>query len=83
MNDIIGMIHLFAGNFAPKGYMYCDGTLLQVNQYTALFSLVGTLYGGNGKTNFALPLIDPVNSQMADSQLRYIICVDGIYPSRP
>jgi microcystin-dependent protein len=51
----IGQITLFAGNFAPRGYAFCNGQLLPIQQYTALFSLLGTTYGGNGQTNFALP----------------------------
>ncbi|MBN1524989.1 MAG: tail fiber protein [Spirochaetales bacterium] len=46
---------MFAGNFEPAGWMFCDGRLLQIQQYTALFSIVGTTYGGNGTTTFALP----------------------------
>ncbi len=42
-------------NFAPKGWMKCEGQLLQISQYTALFSLLGNQYGGNGQTTFALP----------------------------
>lgn len=48
-------IKMFAGNFAPNGWAFCDGQLLPINQNTALFSLIGTSYGGNGVTNFALP----------------------------
>ena len=48
-------IVLFAGNFAPRGWAFCNGQLLPINQNQALFSLMGTLYGGNGTTNFALP----------------------------
>jgi len=48
-------IKMFAGLFAPKGWAFCDGQLLPINQNTALFSLFGTTYGGNGITNFALP----------------------------
>lgn len=51
----VAEIMLFAGNFAPKGYAICDGRLLPINQNTALFSLLGTNYGGDGKTTFALP----------------------------
>jgi microcystin-dependent protein len=51
----IGCIFHFAGNFAPRGYMLCQGQLLPIAQYTALFSILGTTYGGNGQTNFALP----------------------------
>jgi len=48
-------IKMFAGNFAPNGWAFCDGQLLPINQNTALFSLISTTYGGNGITNFALP----------------------------
>ena len=51
----IGEIRVFAGNFAPKGWAFCDGQILSISQYTALFSILGTMYGGDGKTNFALP----------------------------
>ena len=48
-------IKMFAGIFAPNGWAFCEGQLLPINQNTALFSLIGTLYGGNGQTTFALP----------------------------
>lgn len=48
-------IKIFAGNFAPLGYAFCQGQILPIAQNTALFSLLGTTYGGNGMTNFALP----------------------------
>ena len=51
----IGEIRMFAGNFAPKDWAICNGQLLPINQNQALFSLLGTTYGGNGQTNFALP----------------------------
>jgi microcystin-dependent protein len=51
----IGQIILFAGNFAPRGYQLCQGQLLSISQNTALFSILGTTYGGNGQTTFALP----------------------------
>jgi microcystin-dependent protein len=51
----IGQIILFAGNFAPRGYQLCNGQLLSIAQNTALFSILGTTYGGNGQTTFALP----------------------------
>lgn len=51
----IGEIKLFAGNFNPRGWMFCNGALLSISQYTALFSLLGTNYGGNGQTTFGLP----------------------------
>lgn len=51
----IGMIALFGFNFAPKGWAFCNGQLLSIAQNTALFALLGTAYGGDGKTTFALP----------------------------
>lgn len=51
----IGQISLFAGNFPPRNWAFCDGQLLPIAQNTALFSILGTTYGGNGQTNFALP----------------------------
>lgn len=51
----LGEITLFPYNFAPRGYAFCDGQILPINQNTALFSLLGTTYGGNGITTFALP----------------------------
>lgn len=55
MDPILGSIILFAGNFAPKGWYTCEGQILAINQYTALFSLLGTTYGGDGVTTFKLP----------------------------
>jgi microcystin-dependent protein len=54
-NPFIGEINYFAGNFAPRGWAFCDGQLLPIASYTALFSLLGTTYGGDGRTTFALP----------------------------
>lgn len=51
----VGEIRMFAGNFAPRGWAFCDGQLLAVSQNDALFSLLGTIYGGDGRTTFALP----------------------------
>jgi len=54
-NPFVAEIRIFTGNFAPKGWAQCDGQLLPISQNTALFSLLGTTYGGDGKSNFALP----------------------------
>ncbi len=51
----IGEIRMFAGNFAPRSWAFCDGQLLSISQNTALFSILGTTYGGDGVTTFALP----------------------------
>jgi len=55
MTPFVGQLMLFAGNFAPRGFALCDGQLLPIAQYSALFSILGTTYGGDGKTTFALP----------------------------
>jgi microcystin-dependent protein len=55
MEGYIGQIMLFAGNFAPRNWAYCQGQIIQIAQNTALFSILGTTYGGNGQTTFALP----------------------------
>lgn len=55
MEPFIAQILIFAGNFAPRGWAFCHGQILPINQHQALFSIVGTLYGGNGVTTFALP----------------------------
>lgn len=51
----VGEIRMFAGTFAPRGWAFCDGQLLAVSQNDALFSLLGTIYGGDGRTTFGLP----------------------------
>ncbi len=51
----IGEIRMFAGNFAPAGWLFCDGSLLQIADNDTLFNLIGTTYGGDGETTFALP----------------------------
>lgn len=55
MNGFIGEIRYFAGNFAPRNWAFCEGQLMSISQNTALFSILGTIYGGDGRTTFALP----------------------------
>lgn len=55
MNGTIGEIRGFGGNFAPRAWAFCNGQLLSINQNQALFSILGTTYGGDGRTSFALP----------------------------
>lgn len=55
MEEYMGIVKLFAGSFVPRGWMLCDGRLLSIAQNSALFSLLGTIYGGDGVTSFALP----------------------------
>ena len=55
MEPLLGQIQAFGFNFAPRGWTFCDGQLLPISQHQALFSLLGTTYGGDGRTTFALP----------------------------
>jgi microcystin-dependent protein len=55
MEPFIGQIMMFGGNFAPRSWAFCDGQLLSISQNTALFSILGTTYGGDGRTTFGLP----------------------------
>ena len=55
MDQMIGTIQLFAGDFAPRGWAFCEGQLLSISSNTALFSILGTKYGGDGRTTFGLP----------------------------
>jgi microcystin-dependent protein len=56
--SFIGEIRMFGGNFAPVGWAFCNGQLLSISEYEALFTLIGTTYGGDGQTNFALPNLE-------------------------
>jgi microcystin-dependent protein len=79
MDPMLGQIVLFAGNFAPKGWELCAGQLMPVNQNLALFSLLGTTFGGDGTNDFALP---DLRSHAPVSGSNYIIAVEGTFPSR-
>lgn len=55
MDEYISVIKMFGCNFAPRGWKLCNGDIISISQYTAVFSLLGTTFGGNGQTTFALP----------------------------
>lgn len=76
MEEIIGVIKLFSGNFIPRGYHKCDGTSLKVVDHQTLYSILGNQYGGDGREHFKLPNIE------APEGTSYIICEFGVYPSR-
>lgn len=80
MEAFLGQIMLFAGNFAPEGWLPCDGRVMEIKTNTALFSLLGTNYGGDGVTSFHLPNLPSKTG--IDAHLDYCICIAGIYPSR-
>ncbi len=67
MDPFVAEVRMFPFNFAPSGWAFCDGQLLPLSQNTALFSLLGTIYGGNGLSNFALPNLQG-NSPMHHGQ---------------
>jgi microcystin-dependent protein len=78
-NPFVGEIRLFAGNFAPQGWAFCDGQLLPIAQAEVLFNLIGTTYGGDGQTTFALPDLRgrvPVH-QGNNGQSNYIVGQEG------
>ena len=79
-------VYAFAGNFCPRGSLPADGRLLEIRTNTALFSLLGTIYGGDGRTTFALPDLrhalaarSPNGNQV---QMQYCIVTHGIFPAR-
>jgi hypothetical protein len=74
----IGEIRLFGGNFAPRDWTLCEGQLLSITDNTALFSILGTTYGGDGRTTFSLPDL----SDHRPGDVHYIIALQGFYPSR-
>ena len=73
----LGEVTLFAGNFTIRGWEACDGKLLSISQYTALYSIIGINYGGDGRSTVGLP-----NMTAPLSNMRYLIAMDGRYPSR-
>ena len=75
MNPYLGEIILVAFSYAPKGWLKCQGQYLQIAQNSALFSLLGTTYGGDGMSTFRLPTIT------APTDMNYIICIQGSFPS--
>jgi len=95
METYIGMILQFTYGFAPQNWESCEGQTLQIQQNTALFSLIGTNFGGNGKTTFCLPDLRPrdsdgnlLNLNLGDkynggTYIPSYICTSGLYPSRP
>jgi microcystin-dependent protein len=78
MEPILGSIVLFSFQFQMEYWAPCDGRLLQIQQNQALFTLLGTNYGGDGKTTFALPKLAAPQAGMS-----YQIAMQGMYPSRP
>ncbi len=79
MEPFIGQIQLFPYNFAPIGWAFCEGQIMPISQYTALFSLLGMQFGGDGKTTFALP---DLRGKEPAPNMHYCIAFGGLYPTR-
>ena len=88
MEIILGMVMWFTGTFAPTGFLEANGQCLSIQQNAALFSVVATRYGGDGRNNFCLPDLrpmDPKGGKATDwnNGPRALIATKGIFPSRP
>ena len=81
MEFFVGQICLFPWSWTPHGWLPCDGRSLSIADYQILFSLIGTEFGGDGRTAFNLPNLTPIKGKGA-GDVGYFICVDGIYPQR-
>lgn len=79
MEYTLGEIVLFAANYCPNGFFECRGEQLAVNEYMALYSVIGIKFGGDGMNFFNLPNL---TGSEPHPELRYGICHNGIYPSR-
>jgi microcystin-dependent protein len=79
-NAFIGEVRAMPYEFVPQGWAPCQGQLLQPSSNPALFSLLGTTYGGDGKTTFALPTLPPLQGK--EGTLQYCIAVTGVFPPR-
>ena len=78
-NSYVGEITLFAGNYAPKGWAFCNGQLLSIQENLVLFAVIETTYGGNGSTNFALPKLNE-DKAIRERKAQYIIALEGRFP---
>ena len=89
MEEYLATIKRFAGPFAPRGYLDCDGSLLPIREWETLFALLGTQYGGDGQVRFALPDLRDKDRRGrpipfgSDGRPRWIIRVFGEFPQGP
>ena len=79
MEQFLGQIQLLPYQFAPRGWAFCEGQLLQIRTNQALFSLLGTQFGGDGRNSFALP---DLKGREPTPNTRYCIALEGNFPSR-
>ena len=76
MDGYTGEIKLFGGPYPPRNWAFCSGQTLNISQYTALFAVIGTSYGGDGRTNFQLPKLN----SLGEYGPYFIICINGQWP---
>jgi len=81
ISPYLGQIMIFNGDFCPIGWVSTQGQILSIQQYQALFSLLGITYGGNGTTNFALPKTQTIRTKTG-APLTQCIALSGVYPAR-
>ena len=81
MEPLLGSLLLVPYNFAPQGWAFCQGQILPINQNQALFALIGTTYGGDGQSTFALPNLPAMNDANG-IPLNWVIALQGVFPSR-
>lgn len=80
MDSLLGQINAFPYTYEPANWALCDGRAMQISSNQALYTLIGTTFGGNGTTTFNLPNLG--SAAMGWGDVRYFICLAGIYPSR-
>ncbi len=78
MDPVLGQIQTFGFNYAPKGWAKCEGQLLSISQNQSLFALLGTIYGGDSRSTFALPDLRDENSVLQTP----CIAIEGLWPYR-
>ncbi len=83
LDPFISEIHTYAFRFCPKGEAPLDGQTLAISSNTALFSLIGTIFGGDGETKFQLPLARQAETLTIGSPFTRCISMQGLYPPRP
>lgn len=81
MDQFIGQIAIFPWDWAPRNWAKCDGQLMSIRENSALFALIGTEFGGNGRDNYALPNLSPIKTENG-GDLAYYIALYGIFPPR-
>lgn len=79
MEYLIGNIELFPYNFVPMGWLSCNGQMVSIMEFQALFAVIGNRYGGDGSSTFALP---NMQGEEPIPGLHYLICYEGLFPQQ-